>query len=103
MSKRIAVIGAGLTGTSFLWQLASRLEGSKPQEASIDIFERHADPGPGLPHNPLYGLPCHITNMCSLNMGIVAGYPGGAAKAPPSFTIPNRTASAWCQVWPVTS
>lgn len=75
MSKRIAVIGAGLTGTSFLWQLASRLEGSKPQEASIDIFERHADPGPGLPHNPLYVLPCHITNMCARDMGIVAEDP----------------------------
>jgi uncharacterized NAD(P)/FAD-binding protein YdhS len=75
MSKRIAVIGAGLTGTSFLWQLASRLEGSKPQDASIDIFERHADPGPGLPHNPLYVLPCHITNMCARDMGIVAEDP----------------------------
>ncbi|MBK9595881.1 MAG: FAD/NAD(P)-binding protein, partial [Rhodocyclales bacterium] len=75
MSKRIAVIGAGLTGTSFLWQLASRLEDSKPQEASIDIFERHADPGPGLPHNPLYVLPCHITNMCARDMGIVAEDP----------------------------
>lgn len=75
MSKRIAVIGAGLTGTSFLWQLASRLEGSMLQEASIDIFERHADPGPGLPHNPLYVLPCHITNMCARDMGIAAEDP----------------------------
>ena len=75
MSKRIAVIGAGLTGTSFLWQLASRLEGSTPHDASIDIFERHADPGPGLPHNPLYVLPCHITNMCARDMGITAEDP----------------------------
>ena len=80
MSKRFALIGAGLTGTSFLWQLAQELESSSGTgglggDVCIEVFDRHAQAGPGLPHNGVYVLPCHITNMCAGDMGIAANRP----------------------------
>lgn len=37
---------------------------------SIEIFEKGAVVGPGLPHNDQYVLPFHITNMCAKDMSV---------------------------------
>jgi uncharacterized NAD(P)/FAD-binding protein YdhS len=81
MGFTFAVLGAGLTGTSFLLQLAHRLRravrggAAVPAGVRIDVFERHARFGPGLPHNPDYVLPFHITNMCAHDMTVRADVP----------------------------
>ncbi|MDK9702198.1 MAG: FAD/NAD(P)-binding protein [Sulfuritalea sp.] len=78
----LAVIGAGLSGTAFLWQLAEALKaagwhgGSRPAGLRLLVLERQASMGPGLPHNPDYVLPFHITNMCSAQMSVCADAPG---------------------------
>ncbi|MGI9537320.1 MAG: FAD/NAD(P)-binding protein [Desulfocapsaceae bacterium] len=74
MSYRFAIIGGGLTATSMLCQLVEELElmGDEGRRLgpllAIDIFEKHAVLGPGLPHNADYVLPFHITNMCAKDM-----------------------------------
>ena len=76
VSYRFAIIGGGLTGTSLLCQLvdelarmgeAGRLFGSR---LGIDVFEKGAEVGPGLPHSSVYVLPFHITNMCARDMTV---------------------------------
>jgi len=76
VSYRFAIIGGGLTGTSLLCQLvdelarmgeAGRLFGSR---LGIDVFEKGAEVGPGLPHSSAYVLPFHITNMCARDMTV---------------------------------
>jgi len=76
VSYRFAIIGGGLTGTSLLCQLvdelarmgeAGHLFGSR---LGIDVFEKGAEVGPGLPHSSAYVLPFHITNMCARDMTV---------------------------------
>lgn len=81
MGFTLAIVGAGLTGTSLLLQFTLRLQQAArsgvpiPSEMTVEIFDRHAAFGPGLPHNPAYVLPFHITNMCARDMGIRADAP----------------------------
>ncbi len=76
LTYRFAIIGGGLTATSLLCQLVDELadrgeEGPRLGSLlAVEIFERHAEVGPGLPHNPVYVLPFHITNMCANDMTV---------------------------------
>lgn len=78
----LAVIGAGLSGTAFLWHLAEALKaadqkgGRSSTGLRLLVIDRQARLGPGLPHNDEYVLPFHITNMCAAEMGVCADAPG---------------------------
>jgi len=76
MRYRFAIIGGGLTATSLLCQLVDTLEDRSGPDAAraaqleVEVFERHPEVGPGLPHNPRFVRPYHITNMCAGNMTV---------------------------------
>ncbi len=78
----LAVIGAGLSGTAFLWHLgealkaAGRQGGAGPTRLRLLVLDRQSRLGPGLPHNADYVLPFHITNMCAAQMGLCRDAPG---------------------------
>ena len=86
MSYRFAIIGGGLTATSLLCQLVDELErmGDGGRRLGpllvVDIFEKHGTVGPGLPHNPAYVLPFHITNMCAKDMTVRISRPDDFQK-----------------------
>ena len=76
MTYKFAIIGGGLTATSLICQLVDELQrrgeewGRLGSRLTIEIFEKHKEVGPGLPHNPVYVLPFHITNMCAKDMTV---------------------------------
>ncbi|MBI3148961.1 MAG: FAD/NAD(P)-binding protein [Betaproteobacteria bacterium] len=78
----LVVIGAGLSGTAFLWHLAEALKIGEPRVGRnstglrLLVLDRQVRLGPGLPHNADYVLPFHITNMCAGEMGVCADAPG---------------------------
>ncbi|NNK56338.1 MAG: hypothetical protein HKP44_03375 [Desulfofustis sp.] len=76
VTYRFAIIGGGLTATSLLCQLVDELQRRSNDGArigsllAVEIIEKHHEVGPGLPHNPVYVLPFHITNMCAKDMTV---------------------------------
>ena len=82
MTLRLAIVGAGLTGTSLLFQLAAQLashaQGRRvdPRRLDVRLFERQRLAGPGFPHNPDLVEPFHITNMCAGEMSVAFDRPG---------------------------
>ncbi len=77
MTLRFAIVGAGLTGTSMLYQFVRRLECSaasgvtSPRWVHIRVFDKQSVAGPGFPHNEHFVQPYHITNMCAEEMGVL--------------------------------
>ena len=76
MGYSFAIIGGGLTATSFLVQLVDKLiaQGDTGRRLcrglSIAVFERGQLFGPGMPHSAENVLDCHITNMCAKDMSV---------------------------------
>lgn len=76
-----AIVGGGLTGTSMILQLVEMIQEKAragrldPSEIHIQMFEKHADFGPGFPHSEKNTMPCHLINMCAQDMGIIWGKP----------------------------
>ena len=76
MTLNFAIIGGGLTGTSMLYCLVEKAKkavyrGSMhPRHLKVQVFEKEAVFGPGLPHNDKQVMPFHITNMCAESMSI---------------------------------
>ena len=76
MTLNFAIIGGGLTGTSMLYCLiekakkAVRQGSMHPSQLKVQVFEKQAVFGPGLPHNDKQVMPYHITNMCAEDMSI---------------------------------
>jgi len=81
MTLDFAIIGGGLTGTSMLHNLVDRVKQAfdkgclHPTELKVQVFEKQAVFGPGLPHSDRYMMPFHITNMCAEQMSIVQKKP----------------------------
>jgi uncharacterized NAD(P)/FAD-binding protein YdhS len=75
------IIGGGASGTAVLLQLARALDpglrdGSvDPARIRVRVVERGEAFGPGFPHAAENALPCHLTNMCARDMGVVCGRP----------------------------
>jgi uncharacterized NAD(P)/FAD-binding protein YdhS len=67
MTKRIAIVGMGCSGTLALRALASRLH--RNDRVEILLFEQSGEPGPGLPYGRRYGDECFILNMQSSLLG----------------------------------
>ena len=73
---RFAIIGGGLTATSMICQLVDELHrqgdsaGRIGSLLTVEIFEKHLEVGPGMPHNCLYVQPYHVTNMCAKDMSV---------------------------------
>jgi uncharacterized NAD(P)/FAD-binding protein YdhS len=67
MTKQIAIIGMGCSGTLVLRTLTERLK----QNDSVEIllFEQSGEFGPGLPYGRRYGDDCFILNMQSSLLG----------------------------------
>ena len=82
MSFKFAVIGGGLTATSFLCQLVDKISligtGASvvSSKLSVVVFEKKQVFGPGLPHSDQFVLPFHITNMCAKDMSVRIADPG---------------------------
>lgn len=78
----IAIIGCGLSGTSLLCQLVSRLDQNdflgnlSPDAIRLIVFEKGSLMGPGMPHNAEFVHSYHITNMCAEHMSIFHDRPG---------------------------
>jgi uncharacterized NAD(P)/FAD-binding protein YdhS len=78
----LAIIGGGLTATSMLCQFVDKVREKAqknvldPSNIKIQIYEMQDIFGPGFPHNERFALPCHITNMCASDMGILDRKPG---------------------------
>ena len=76
MTLNFAIIGGGLTGTSMLYCLihkankAVRRGSMHPSQLKVQVFEKQAEFGPGLPHSDTQVMPYHITNMCAEEMSI---------------------------------
>ena len=76
MTLNFAIIGGGLTGTSMLYCLVEKAKkavhrGSMhPSQLKVQVFEKQAVFGPGLPHSDKQVMPFHITNMCAEEMSI---------------------------------
>ena len=76
MEYSFAIIGGGLSATSFLVQLVDKLSDQGAggyrlaQELSLAVFERGKRFGPGMPHSGENVLDCHITNMCAKDMSV---------------------------------
>ena len=82
MEFRFAIIGAGLTGTSMMYQFVRRLErrartgALDPRRVHIRIFDEKSVAGPGFPHSEHFVQPYHITNMCADEMSLMYSLPG---------------------------
>ena len=69
MRFRFTIVGAGLTGTSMLYQLIRRLERQArsgvvdPRWVKIRVLEKGPEAGPGFPHNEHFVRPYHITRV----------------------------------------
>lgn len=76
MTLNFGIIGGGLTGTSMLYCLIDKAKkavhrGSMhPSQLKVQVFEKQAAFGPGLPHNDTQVMSYHITNMCAEEMSI---------------------------------
>ena len=81
MSFSFAIIGAGLTGTSMLYQFMQRLQRKvrcgaiDPSRVHILVFDKQPVAGPGFPHNAQFVHPYHITNMCAEEMSVIHARP----------------------------
>jgi uncharacterized NAD(P)/FAD-binding protein YdhS len=85
MSKDVkhtfAIIGCGLTGTSAFCQFTRKLQGKagfykgRFSDIRIVVIEKQDIFGPGFPHNERFVMPCHMTNTCAEDMGIISGKP----------------------------
>ncbi|MEJ2025437.1 MAG: FAD/NAD(P)-binding protein, partial [Deltaproteobacteria bacterium] len=81
MYFEFAIIGGGLTSTSMLSQLVTKVRDRaanghlNPSKIAVLIFEKQNVFGPGFPHNERFALPFHVTNMCAFDMGVLDGKP----------------------------
>ena len=81
MAFTFAIIGCGLTGTSALCQFVRTLKeriGPSPCGSPgirIVVIEKQDSFGPGFPHNDQFVMPCHMSNTCAEDMGILSEVP----------------------------
>ncbi len=81
MKNTFAIIGCGLTGTSAFCQFIRILQEKAVRGKGrfsgirIAIIEKQDRFGPGFPHSNQFVMPCHVTNTCPEDMGILSGKP----------------------------
>jgi uncharacterized NAD(P)/FAD-binding protein YdhS len=77
----LAVIGCGLTGTSMIYQLISKVKKNMDRNTpvlepiKIIVFEQTSNMGPGLPYGKSNLFSFHLSNMPARDMSIVADRP----------------------------